>query len=247
MAAPRAVSRIALLGTMLGLAGACSTTSATAARVPAAAESDRAEDPDARTSLDAQAELEPNGAAKRQAKSAVEELAPRALADGPEPHETLRLKFEEHVQALHELTLDLASAGSLEIRPGLADFFERMAAALRAEDVRAPAVTEVAELLFQAERLDRMEQHGFVSAEWIARALLAGLAVLETLLPDEQGEAARVWLTRARAAVDRLDRGQMLSFQRAVLQDSLRAAVDAFFAVAQARDRAGDAIGVRAR
>jgi hypothetical protein len=85
---------------------------------------------------------------------------------------------------------------------------------------------QITELRFEAQRLDRADRMSFSLAHWIQEGLVAALKALEALSPSN--EPAAFWIRQARSAARAIDENSGLAFQRAIVQDAIRATLDAF-------------------
>ena len=94
---------------------------------------------------------------------------------------------------------------------------------------RVPA--QLTEVRFEAKRLHRSDRLSFSLAHWIKEGLTAALAALESLI--RQSDPSAFWIAQARSSITAIDAKSGLTFQRAVVQDAVRATLDAFIAVGQ--------------
>lgn len=92
---------------------------------------------------------------------------------------------------------------------------------------------QVAEIRFQAERLERAHASAFGQPGWIRSGLESAVDALAAL---HAGDRSSPWLRIAQRAVANIEQRSWLSFERAQVQDAFRATVDAFAALAQCRE-----------
>jgi hypothetical protein len=114
---------------------------------------------------------------------------------------------------------DAAEPASI-VMTSLADAIERIPGA-------APRVTrQLTEIRFAAKRLQRADRLSFSLPRWIKEGLTGAMDALETLAAKD--EASSFWIARGRASVTAIDEKSTLTFQRALVQDAIRTALDAF-------------------
>lgn len=90
---------------------------------------------------------------------------------------------------------------------------------------------QIAEIRFEAERLERAHASEFGQAGWIRSGLENALDALSVLHAGKSSP----WLRIAQRAVASIDQRSWLSLQRAPVQDAFRTTVDAFAALAGCR------------
>jgi hypothetical protein len=104
---------------------------------------------------------------------------------------------------------------------------------IAAADTQQLLTQQVGELRFQATRLERATEASPGRAGWIR----AGLRAAVDALTLANGGQRSPWIDEAQRAVVGIDERSAPSFQRAAIQDALRATVDAFAALAPASSR----------
>lgn len=110
-------------------------------------------------------------------------------------------------------------------RTATARALDALANVVEAVSIERRHVSEISGIEFQAERLQRTSSLAFGAGSWVKRALTATLDVFEKLWRREE---LMSWMTAARAAVEGLDEGRSLSFQRAAVQDAFRTTISVF-------------------
>lgn len=112
------------------------------------------------------------------------------------------------------------------------DLLENLAAAIETiPGSQHRARDAIAEVRFEAKRLQRSDRLAFGVAKWIKLGLASSLDGLEALVPATQ--TGRSWIRSARQAQDAIDVGSTSTFQRAVIQDAIRTTVTAFVIAGQ--------------
>lgn len=117
--------------------------------------------------------------------------------------------------------LALARSGWMDVRPAASSFIADLANVLAACPGTRDQVTK---LLLESERLAHATLGGYEEARWIKGAL--GVAI-ESLQTQVGGAGAG---RDARDAIANIDVRSSLAFQRATIQDAVRATLDAFIA-----------------
>lgn len=135
----------------------------------------------------------------------------------PDPHWAHRSP-EVALASARELTLEIARADIGKAAPGIGRLLEDFAALLHAEG--PAAADEVTRLRFYAKRLTGNQPGILEEARWIREALTAALDGLEA------GRSIRA--ADARAAVRNISTARSVAFQRARVQDAVRATLAAF-------------------
>ena len=159
-----------------------------------------------------------------------EDKGPPAGADQPSraQAQVTLAKFEEKVALARGSVGKLSKLSWTKLRLSAGETLALLAEAIDA----APADTGVAtaallaEIRFQAERLRRPSSGGFGQAGWIKTGLLKVLDGIEAI---SGGRAAVVapWLRVAREVAQAIDGDSAVAFQRPMIQDGFRTAVDA--------------------
>lgn len=127
----------------------------------------------------------------------------------------------------------LAEIKTLDAAPASGRALASLADVLAAADRTGKAKSSLDEARFQATRLERGDRTvRFGQAGWIRAGVTSLLDGLDTLQhgPANQPSA---WSQVARTAVVHIDERSSLAFQRAAIQDALRATVDAFAIIAE--------------
>ena len=132
----------------------------------------------------------------------------------------------------------MPAAGKFARAPGhdgivaAGDLLEHLADAIETiPDSRRRARDAIAEVRFEAKRLQRSDRLAFGVAKWIKLGLASSLDGIEALVPATQ--AGRSWIRSAREAQDAIDVTSTSTFQRAVIQDAIRTTVTAFVIAGQ--------------
>ena len=112
------------------------------------------------------------------------------------------------------------------------DLLEKLAAAIETiPDPKLRARDAIAEVRFEAQRLQRSDRLAFGVAKWIKLGLASSLDGLLALVPAN--DSGRFWIASARQAQDAIDISSTSTFQRAVIQDAIRTTVTAFVIAGQ--------------
>jgi hypothetical protein len=131
--------------------------------------------------------------------------------------------YEVELEQARNAALALASAewtsGRAEAAGALLALADLVVAALPAEG----SSNDVAQLRFQAKAL-RESKSSFGEASWVKAALTSALRVLER----SRGGSVSASSLAARRSVDGIAERSTLGLQRAIVQDALRATIDAF-------------------
>jgi hypothetical protein len=139
------------------------------------------------------------------------------------------LPVELEVERARSTVLHLARARWTNGREAASRALSALADLLVAADSSEARETQVTELRFQAERLNRPGTSSLGEAAWVKKALTAALKGLERLGGKERVGLSD-WSQAARQAVDSIEERSTINLQRAAVQDAFRATIDAFAA-----------------
>jgi hypothetical protein len=129
--------------------------------------------------------------------------------------------------------LEVASSDFSNVRERTSRLLYTLADLASASDAGAEEQRHVQEIRFQAERIERTDA-SFARSEWVERALLAALAVLEGSADAARNPDLDGWITTARDATQAIPDHSSLAFEEGPLQDALRATVSAYAAARMA-------------
>ncbi len=122
--------------------------------------------------------------------------------------------------------LGLAGAGWTEERAAMVAVLHALAALVASADCSGTSGPAISEIRLQAEMVSRA-QVPYHDGGRIKAAIDQSLDVLERI-PIEAPERMEAWTVSARSATERIEGESSLTFQRAIIQDGLRATIDAF-------------------
>lgn len=136
-------------------------------------------------------------------------------------------------QELAQARRDIGEAAATSLmgsRAKSAKALDSIADMVEAADSSGSARRQVSEIRFQSRRIQNAAVTELGRAEWVRDALLAAVVALSEL----SGETRSPWLDEAKRTIGRIDPHSQTSFQRAAIQDALRATVDAYAALGAA-------------
>jgi hypothetical protein len=141
--------------------------------------------------------------------------------------------FETELERARDQVSTLAQADLAQSRTAAAAALAALGDVVAAADDRKQLAKQLAEIRFEAERLERAQGSELGQAGWIRSGLESTLSALAAL---HVANPSWPWLRIAQKAVAGIDERSSLSFQRATVQDAFRATVDAFAAMAGCRE-----------
>lgn len=132
-------------------------------------------------------------------------------------------------RAMAPLLLFARSSGH-DAAVAAADVLAALADAIETIPGRDPKVRQdVEEIRFEAKRLRRSDRLSYELPKWIEEGLAAAVDALDRIVPAN--DVSRFWIGVARQTHEGIDTKSGLPFQRAPVQDALRATTDAFIVV----------------
>jgi translation initiation factor 2B subunit (eIF-2B alpha/beta/delta family) len=150
---------------------------------------------------------------------------PERLEQPPEPIGS----FETELERARDEVSQLAQTKQIHSSKASAQALTALANLVAAADTGNRLDKQVAEIRFEAERLERAEPTEFGQTAWIRRGLESVLDALAALYERAHTHPSP-WIRTARKAVASIDEQTSVSFQCAAVQDAFRATVDAFAA-----------------
>ncbi|HEX2877565.1 MAG TPA: hypothetical protein VHP33_40230 [Polyangiaceae bacterium] len=141
--------------------------------------------------------------------------------------------FEAELDRAHDEVSRLAQSNLVEARKAAAAALSALGNVVAAADEGNRLGKQIAEIRFEAERLERAHANQFGQSGWIRSGLESAVDALAAL---HGGNRSSPWLRIAQRAVANIEQRSWLSFERAQVQDAFRATVDAFAALAQCRE-----------
>lgn len=140
--------------------------------------------------------------------------------------------FETELDRARDDVSTLAQTNLTDSRKAAAAALAALGNVVAAADDGKRLTKQIAEIRFEAERLERAQASEFGQAGWIRSGLASAVDALSAL----HAGTSSPWLRSAQRAVANIDQRSSLSFQRATIQDAFRTTVDAFAALACCRE-----------